>query len=302
MVIYKITNLINGKKYIGQTKDFKKRMYSHKNNHKRVSNHPLYSDMVTYGLDNFTFEIIDTAETVEDLDRLETYYILKEDSTIDGNGYNISLGNNQPLTESARLAMIERQTGENNWMFGKPSQFRERVLCVDTGEIFESVTDASEKLNLILSKIAAVCRGTRGTTGGLRFKYLDREVEPSNFKNHTRKLFEKNTSQTFNSLITAVDILNLSYDSVNHMFRKYGYYYKDTVYLVDFEDKDKEFDIEFDLKRLGKPIKNIELNKIYPSIRSACVDIDDENYRNLATKLRKHNGECKYKGYTFKFI
>lgn len=32
------------------------------------------------------------------------------------------------------------------------------------------------------------------------------------------------------------------------MFRKYGYYYKDQVYLVDFEDKDKEFDIEFDLK------------------------------------------------------
>lgn len=62
------------KSIYGQTRNFKKRMYSHKNNHKRVSNHPLYSDMVTYGLDNFTFEIIDTAETVEDLDGINILY------------------------------------------------------------------------------------------------------------------------------------------------------------------------------------------------------------------------------------
>lgn len=52
-----------------------------------------------------------------------------------------------------------------------PSNNRKTVVCLDTGDIFYSTHEASFKLNLNYSNIAAVCRGLRQTCGGLRFVY-----------------------------------------------------------------------------------------------------------------------------------
>ncbi len=58
MVIYKITNTINGKAYVGQTvqSNPRARWYQHKENAKKQK-HPLYCAMRKYGVHNFKFEI-----------------------------------------------------------------------------------------------------------------------------------------------------------------------------------------------------------------------------------------------------
>ena len=59
--IYKITNKVNGKVYIGQSRDIKRRWYEHrkvKGDYDRHS-YPLYSAIEKYGIDNFEFEIIE---------------------------------------------------------------------------------------------------------------------------------------------------------------------------------------------------------------------------------------------------
>lgn len=85
--IYKITNKINNKIYIGQTNDIKKRFNSHKNNKKSVISKAINK----YGVDNFIFEIIETINTIEEANSLEIKYINKFNS-IAPNGYNIASG------------------------------------------------------------------------------------------------------------------------------------------------------------------------------------------------------------------
>lgn len=90
--IYKITNTINNKIYIGQTiKTVEKRFQQHKNN----SNKPYFSQIVLYkafnkyGINNFICEEIEQVENIL-LDEREKYWINYYDSYF--NGYNSTLG------------------------------------------------------------------------------------------------------------------------------------------------------------------------------------------------------------------
>ena len=75
--IYKITNKINSKAYIGQTiQDISKRFKQHATD-KRSGRH-LYATISKHGIDNFEVEEIFTVMTNQnDLDWFETYFIEK---------------------------------------------------------------------------------------------------------------------------------------------------------------------------------------------------------------------------------
>ena len=91
MLIYKITNLINNKLYIGQTcKTLNERMLTHKNSMISGVNTHLYNAMRRYGWENFKFEVVCKATSQEELDELEVYYIDYYDTY--RHGYNMTLG------------------------------------------------------------------------------------------------------------------------------------------------------------------------------------------------------------------
>lgn len=93
-IIYKITNKLNNKIYIGQTINFKKRMQEHLSLRKNIKihkNQPIDLAINKYGKENFSFEIIDKAKNQEEIDILEKKYIKKFNSLIP-NGYNILKG------------------------------------------------------------------------------------------------------------------------------------------------------------------------------------------------------------------
>lgn len=90
--IYKITNTINGKNYIGQTiKSIEKRFSQHKNNYTKpyFEHLALYKAFRKYGIENFTFEPIEEIDN-EKLDEREIYWIKEYNSYY--NGYNSTLG------------------------------------------------------------------------------------------------------------------------------------------------------------------------------------------------------------------
>ena len=96
--IYKITNLINNKVYIGQSVDIKQRWNSHKRQSiipNKEYNKYLYRAFRKYGIENFNFEILEECSR-EKLDEKEHYYIILYNSNNDQYGYNETGGYDQP--------------------------------------------------------------------------------------------------------------------------------------------------------------------------------------------------------------
>lgn len=89
--IYSITNILNGKRYIGQTYNFKDRWMRHRSYLKHNSEHNahLQNAWNKYGASNFKFEIIEVCP-FSDLDEREIYWINYHDSK--NTGYNFADG------------------------------------------------------------------------------------------------------------------------------------------------------------------------------------------------------------------
>lgn len=93
--IYKIKNLINGKVYIGQSQNISQRWVAHRsrpfNSNATQYDCPLYRAIRKYGLDNFSFEVLE--ETTKDkLNEREIYWIAKFNSNDSIYGYNLTSG------------------------------------------------------------------------------------------------------------------------------------------------------------------------------------------------------------------
>jgi len=60
--IYKWTNLINGKVYIGKSVDVAKRLREYRYEVKQQSKRPIIQALIKYGFENFKFEIIENCD------------------------------------------------------------------------------------------------------------------------------------------------------------------------------------------------------------------------------------------------
>ena len=130
--IYKITNLVNGKMYIGQSIDIYKRWKEHNNIAFRTTsksyNYPLYKAIRKYGIDNFKFEIIEEC-SIEKLNDKEIYYIDKYNTCIfnkNSFGYNMTLGGEghrgYKHSEETKQKISKNHadmSGENCYCYGK---------------------------------------------------------------------------------------------------------------------------------------------------------------------------------------
>jgi group I intron endonuclease len=92
--LYKITDALNNKVYIGQTIDNKKRWMQHKAYAKRPdkTGQYIHRAMAKYGVENFSFEIIATCQTQEDADETESLLIIQYNSRSKDYGYNLMVG------------------------------------------------------------------------------------------------------------------------------------------------------------------------------------------------------------------
>ena len=123
--IYKITNLINGKLYIGKTEldPPTKRWDEHRwsKNVIRQKNRPLYAALRKYGLENFKFEILEECDNPEER---EMYYIEKYRTYVgfeDCNGYNATLGGDGKKYVCGKLddEIIRIHTNEAGYCLGE---------------------------------------------------------------------------------------------------------------------------------------------------------------------------------------
>lgn len=116
--VYKITNLINGKCYIGQTVrplDVRWKL------HKRSSAcRMIHRAIKKYGDQNFSIEEIYISFDLEDLNTKEQFFIEYYDSF--NTGYNLNRGGkNYIRTEETKKKLSEWQLGEKSHRYGKPA-------------------------------------------------------------------------------------------------------------------------------------------------------------------------------------
>lgn len=93
MIVYKITNKINGKVYVGKdSSDSGRRWYYHCWAYNRIDIHDyekiLYRAFRKYGIENFEYEILEECSDLQHLAIRETYWINQLQSTNSQNGYN----------------------------------------------------------------------------------------------------------------------------------------------------------------------------------------------------------------------
>lgn len=113
--IYCITNMVNSKKYIGQSVDIYTRWANHKSalKHNRHDNEHLQNAWNTYGEQNFIFEILEICD-IDKIDNIEKKYIELFNTMNRAFGYNNESGGhkNKSLSEQSRQKISEKHKGK----------------------------------------------------------------------------------------------------------------------------------------------------------------------------------------------
>lgn len=205
--IYKITNDINNKIYVGKTNlDIKTRWRTHLADRTREHNlnRPLYRAMNKYGIEHFHIEEIEEC-SIEEAPIREQYWIEHYNSY--HYGYNATLGGDGKtlidydkvleLYDTTQLQLnqiakimncgvdairyIVAANRENpNWMERTNKSKCKAVWCVEEKKYFSSMKAAAEWLaenhNISFktgySHISKVCQGKRASCGGFTWQYV----------------------------------------------------------------------------------------------------------------------------------
>lgn len=208
--IYKITNTINNKCYVGQTlNDVKERWRQHKK--KSTNCRYLKHAFIKYGFDKFKFELICICFD-EDLDRYEIEYIKKFNCLVP-NGYNLKSGglgggrHNQETKDKIGKALKGRKHIYSNGVnpnIGRKHKFesKNKISIALTGRklseehlrnmkdngnkkilqfnltgkllnVYKSGKQAANKNNTTNAGVSMVCNGKRIQLKGFKYKFED---------------------------------------------------------------------------------------------------------------------------------
>lgn len=148
--IYKITNLLNNHAYIGESKNIERRWAEHRAMKYRAS---IYDAFQKYGIDNFSFEIIEECSE-EKLCEREKYWIEYYDTY--HNGYNMTQGGEGGPMSGLRIPVVQYDLNGN-------------FIA-----IYESILEAEKQLQIKpkTSNITRVCKGEAYESNGFQWKYL----------------------------------------------------------------------------------------------------------------------------------
>ncbi len=114
MVVYKATNLVNGKVYIGQTIGrLNRRITGHKVAIQNNKYHYAFVNALRkYGLDGFNWQVICICPNIDSLNEQEEYYIIYYNTMDRGIGYNMQSGGaNNLLSDDTKDKIRQKALG-----------------------------------------------------------------------------------------------------------------------------------------------------------------------------------------------
>lgn len=176
--IYKITNKISGKCYIGQAVDIRARLQDHVSSYKRGKQVVLYEAIRKYGINNFEVTILVIINTFgktqdeikKELNAQESFYINLYNSY--KNGYNMTPGG-----DSGRLGFKHSEDtikklkeAHKNYKPKRAFDVSRKTYCYDLlNKVFiegESIADISHKTVVDYRSIGQICNNINYKQGG----------------------------------------------------------------------------------------------------------------------------------------
>lgn len=210
--IYIITNKVNGKQYVGITKNdiqqrFDQHIYESNHNH---TNRVLCKAIRKYGKYNFSIKLLESIEDEKLAKETEIFYISKYKTHIEHeecNGYNMTIGGDGvkgfTITEETRAKLSAAFSGENHPFYGKHLSDEHKMNCSmvklgikksqstrknmseskkkpvlqlhkDTLEVISEYPSIKDAQKITnIEHISQVCNGKRKTAGGFVWKFKD---------------------------------------------------------------------------------------------------------------------------------
>ncbi len=144
--IYKITNNVNGKVYIGESVDLKKRESKYKGLHCK-GQQKIYNSIKKYGWENFTFEVLEYCK-IEDLKSLEyqyhKYYYDELGAIMLLNLRAGGGGGQSFISEETRKKLSDAKKGEKHHFFGKRGEGTPNFGKIYTDETRKNISESQK--------------------------------------------------------------------------------------------------------------------------------------------------------------
>ena len=207
--IYGIQNTLTGEWYVGQSQNIRKRYNTHMR-HLAAGCHEnehLQRSFNKYGEEHFSFQLLERCSVTE-LDECEKKWIAEKNSK--EHGFNMTYGGGgmrgyhfsdevrermsaahkgHAVSEEQKQKMSLSKSGENHHFFGKHlseehkqklsetfkvlnAHLRKPVVCVETGEVFESISAAAKSIGKTYSTLSEA-RKMGKTCGGFHWAFYE---------------------------------------------------------------------------------------------------------------------------------
>lgn len=255
--IYKITNLIDGKIYIGRTKhSLKERFRQHVKN-KRGKTF-IGSAITKYGFENFTIERIEDVFTIEQAMEREKYWIKELNSQNREIGYNLTEGG-----DDKRIVTKALIKNRNYY-----------IKCNETGETFETMVDVASAFDVSETTISSCVRNNKKLKATYTFSKTSKDgnqlTGPLNIKRETRfagfrRIKCIQTGEIFQSVGSLAAKINIKYPALRRIIKK-GLMCDGLSY--EFIDGAAKRNTINGSKKISKPVKCVESGELFSSVAS----------------------------------
>ncbi len=258
--VYKIENLIDGKVYIGKSKNIGVRWAEHKSelkNGTHINSH-LQNAWNKYGKDCFRFEIIYEAKDEIDALNMEEYFINKFESDKRETGYNLTKGGQSGyLSEESIIKVSNSRIGKYNDLSVEDIK-RIKILAYCLMDLKE----ISDIYNVSLKTIRNIVYGTT-------YKHIFKEINPY-IKNIKQQIIDDRNNRILElcdkgyKLFEIRDMLN----ETQSVVEKCVYKYREFTH----NKRDDRYDKEILDMYFNKKISTIEIAKILPVSKPKIIE------------------------------
>lgn len=136
------------------------------------------------------------------------------------------------ISEETRKKLSIAHSGKRHWNYGNhyseefkkrlseshkglPNANKKPVWCIETGQFFFSAKEAAAFLGLQSDAVARVCRGERGTAGGLHFAYMNEPYRRVEKRPRSKQVQCVETGEVFSSAVLAARKYKVTDGAIN---------------------------------------------------------------------------------------